>query len=71
MKVQNNRTVFSGDTRNNAQVEWVKKEATGSSDKKNRTIYAGNLLKEFSLKDRLWQKKAHAQAQAMKIVEDT
>ena len=35
MNIQNNITVFSGDTRNNAQAEWTKKEGTDSYDKKS------------------------------------
>lgn len=68
MRLQNNITVFSGDTRNNAQAEWVKKEGTYSSDKKSRTVYAGNFLKEFPMREKLQQKKAEAQQRAMKIV---
>ncbi len=70
MRLQNNITVFSGDTRNNAQAEWVKKEGTYSYDKKSRTVYAGNFLKEFPLREKLQQKKAEAQQRAMKIVGD-
>ena len=70
MKVQNNITVFSGDTRNNAQAEWVKKEGTDSSDKKSKTIYAGNFLKEFPLREKIQQKKAEVQQRALKIVQD-
>lgn len=70
MNVQNNITVFSGDTRNNAQAEWVKKEATESFDKKSKTIYAGDFLKEFPLREKIQQKKYEAQQRALKIVGD-
>lgn len=70
MKVQNNITVFSGDTRNNAQAEWANKEATESYDKKSKTIYAGDFLREFPLREKIQQKKAEAQQRAMKIVGD-
>ncbi len=70
MNIQNNITVFAGDTRNNAQAEWTKKEATDSYDKESKTIYAGNFLKEFPMRERLQQKKAAAQERAMKIVGD-
>ncbi len=70
MNIQNNITVFSGDTRNNAQAEWTKKEGTDSYDKKSRTVYAGNFLKEFPLREKIQQKKAQAQERAMKIVGD-
>ena len=70
MNVQNNITVFSGDTRNNAQAEWANKEATESCDKKSKTIYAGDFLKEFPLRERIQQKKSEAQQRALKIVSD-
>ena len=70
MKLQNNITIFSGDTRNNVQAEWKNKEGTDSYDKKSKTIYAGNFLKEFPLWEKIQQKKAEAQQRAMKIVQD-
>ena len=70
MNVQNNITVFSGDTRNNAQAEWTNKEATESFDKKSKTIYAGNFLRGFPLRENIQQKKAEAQQRALKIVGD-
>ncbi len=70
MKVQNNITVFSGDTRNNVRAEWVNKEGTDSFDQKSRTIYAGNFLKEFPLRERIQQRRAEVQQRAMKIVQD-
>ena len=70
MKVQNNITVFSGDTRNNAQAEWANKEATESYDKKSKTIYAGDFLREFPLREKIQQKKSEAQQRALKIVGD-
>lgn len=70
MNVQNNITVFSGDTRNNAQAEWANKEATESYDKKSKTIYAGDFLKEFPLREKIQQKKSEAQQRALKIVGD-
>lgn len=70
MKVQNNITVFSGDTRNNAQAEWSNKKATQSYDKKSKTIYAGDFLREFPLREKIQQKKSEAQQRALKIVGD-
>lgn len=70
MRVQNNITVFSGDTRNNAQAEWTNKEGKDTFDKKGKTIYAGNFMSEFPLRERIQQKKAQVQQRAMKIVED-
>lgn len=69
MKIRNNVTIFTGDAQGGARAEKGKESRISSG--KNSTFYAGNLLKEFPLRDRLQQKKAHAQAQAMKIVEDT
>lgn len=69
MEIRNNVTIFTGDAQSGVRAE--KGKESGSSSGKNRTFYAGNFLKEFPLKDRLNQKKAQAQAQAMKIVEDT
>ena len=47
MKVQNNITVFSGDTRNNAQLG--KTENGSAREENSKTFYAGNLMNEFSL----------------------
>ena len=68
MKVQNNITVFSGDTRNNAQLG--KTENGSAREENSKTFYAGNLMNEFSLRDRIQQKKAQDQERAMKIVGD-
>ena len=68
MKVQQNITIFTGDTQNNAQAEKAKSAQT--SNEKNKTIYAGNLLTEFPLRDRIQQRKAQAQERASKIVGD-
>ncbi len=70
MKVQNNITVFAGDTRNNKQAENAD-TASRNSQEKNKTIYAGSLLREFPLRDRIQQRRAQAQERAMKIVGDT
>ena len=69
MEIRNNVTICAGDAQSGARAE--KGKESGPSNGKNSTFYAGNLLKEFPLKDRLQQKKAQAQAQALKIVEDT
>ena len=70
MRVQNNITVFAGDTRNNKQAENAD-TASRNSQEKNKTIYAGSLLREFPLRDRIQQRRAQAQERAMKIVGDT
>ncbi len=77
MKVRNNITVFTGDTYNNLQAEKAgtdnvrtDKAATGSAGQKKGTFYAGNLLKESPLRDRIQQRRTHAQERAIKLVED-
>lgn len=71
MRLQNNITVFTGDTQNNAQVQQAGQKAAGSREQgKNKTFYAGNFLTEFPLQDRIAQRKAQAQERAMKIVGD-
>ena len=71
MKLHNNITIFTGDTQNPAQAG---KTGAGQSARttqgKNKTIYAGNLLTEFPLQDRIQKRRAQAQERAMKIVGD-
>lgn len=69
MKVQNNITVFTGDTQNNVQAERAAKDSR-LQDGRNKTIYAGNFLTEFPLRDRIQQRRAQAQERALKIVSD-
>ncbi len=73
MNIRNNITIFTGDTSGNAQVAGKAKENQISQDSQGRstTFYAGNLLAEFPLRDRLQQRRAQAQERAMKIVSDT
>lgn len=68
MKVQSNITIFAGDTRNNVQTEKTRED--NASGGKSKTIYAGNLRTELSLRDRIQQRKAQAQERALKIVGD-
>lgn len=68
MRIQNNITVFAGDTRDIAQGE--KANEKNASAGKSKTIYAGNLLTDFPLRDRIQQRKAQAQERALKIVGD-
>lgn len=69
MKLQNNITVFAGDTQNHAQAQKAERDGSGQ-DGRNKTIYAGNFLTEFPLQDRIQQRKAQAQERALKIVSD-
>lgn len=73
MKIQNNITIFTGDTSGNAQAAGKARENRdiNASNGQNKSIYAGNLLPESPLRDRLQQRKAQAQERAMKIVGDT
>ncbi len=72
MKIQNNITIFAGDTQNSAQADKAKEnQASNGQQEKNKTIYAGNLLTQFPLRDRLQQRQAQAKERAMKIVSDT
>lgn len=72
MNVQNNITIFAGDTQSLGQADRARADqAQQASQGKNKTIYAGNFLTESPLRDRLQQRKAQAQERAMKIVGDT
>lgn len=70
MEVRNDITIFAGDTRNSVQAS-DKARGRQPVEEKNETIYAGNLLAEFPLKDRIQERRAQAQERAMKIVSDT
>ncbi len=71
MRLENNITVFSGDTRSNTQAAQAGGQAEKAQENgKNKTFYAGNFLVEFPLQDRIAQRKAQAQERAMKIVGD-
>lgn len=70
MEVRNDITIFAGDTRNSVQAS-DKARGRQPAEEKNETIYAGNLLAEFPLKDRIQERRAQAQERAMKIVSDT
>ncbi len=72
MNIQSNITIFTGDTQSRSQAERAGADRnTQDSKGKSATFYAGNLLTEFPLRDRLQQRRAQAQERAMKIVGDT
>ncbi len=72
MKLHNNITIFTGDTQNPAQAgKTGAGQSACTTQGKNKTIYAGNLLTEFPLQDRIQKRRAQAQERAMKIVGDT
>ena len=70
MKVQQNITIFTGDTQNRTQAENENAKNNGARESRNKTIYAGNLTENLTLRDRIQQKKEQAQARALKIVND-
>lgn len=70
MKIQQNITVFAGDTQNYAKTGSEPTEDRTSQNDRNKTIYAGDLTKQFSLKDRIQQKKEQAKERALKIIND-
>lgn len=72
MTIQNHITIFTGDTQNNVQGNsaGANKADHSSGNQNSKTFYAGNLLTEFPLRDRIQQRRAQAQERAMKIVDD-
>lgn len=71
MRVQNNITVFTGDTQSSPQAQQAGRTAEKPGEEgKSKTFYAGNFMTEFPLRDRIAQRKAQAQERAMKIVSD-
>lgn len=70
MKVQQNITVFAQDTQNRTQAENENAEKKSAQESRSKTVYAGNLMENLSLRDRIQKKKEEAQARAMKIVSD-
>ncbi len=70
MEIRNDITIFAGDTRNSVQAS-DKARGSHAAEEKNQTIYAGNLLTESPLRDRIQERRAQAQERAMKIVSDT
>ncbi len=69
MRVEKNITVFTGDTRNEGGVDKAQRNDS-AQEKKNKTIFAGDLKGDFNLRDRIQQKKEDARKQAMKLVSD-
>lgn len=75
MKIQQNITVFAGDTQSRIQAEneSAQKQDAGKSGAEkggSQIIYAGNLTDNLSLRDRIQQKKEQAQERALKIISD-
>lgn len=70
MKIQQNITVFAGDTQSRAQAENENAGKSGAQENKSNTIYAGNLMENLTLRDRIQQKKEQAQQRVLKIIND-
>ena len=75
MKVQQNITVFAGDTQSRIQAENEnaqkrESEKCGTEKGSSRIIYAGNLTENLTLRDRIQKKKEEAQERALKIISD-
>lgn len=68
MKVEGNVTIFAGASGQASMAE--KAEKAQKQEKQSSTIYAGNLSGDMTIRDRIQQKKAQAQKQAMKVVQD-
>lgn len=74
MRLQQNITIFSGNTQRNMrqeQMEKAEKGAGSANGKKNQTIFAGGFTGGMSLQDRIQKKREETQKRALKIVEDT
>ena len=75
MKVQQNITVFAGDTQSRIQAENENEqkresEKCGTEKGSSRIIYAGNLTENLTLRDRIQKTKEEAQERALKIISD-
>lgn len=67
MRIEKNITVFARNAQSEREVQ-----SASSADKaqKSTTIFVGDLNGDFTLRDKIQQKKEAAQKQAMKVVED-
>ena len=70
MRIQQNITVYTGDTQSGAQTENVQEKNSSADKSRSQTIYAGNLMENLTLQERIQRKKEQAQAQALKIVNE-
>lgn len=75
MRVQENITVFAGDTQNRIQAENENAQKrdegkSGAQKSGSQIIYAGNLTENLTLRDRIQKKKEEAQERALKIISD-
>lgn len=67
MKVEGNVTIFAGAS---GQASMAEKTGKQEREKQGSTIYAGDFQGNMTIRDRIQQKKAQAQKQAMKVVQD-
>lgn len=65
MRIENHINVLAGSAQEAARIEKLKEGKTGG-----QTVFAGNLRGDFSLLDRVRQRKDRARERAMKVVND-
>ena len=69
MKVENNITVYAGhEQEKRVSVDNVQNEKIG--DEERKTIFAGDIVGDFNITDRVQKRIEEAQKQAFKIVSD-
>ncbi len=70
MKIGKDITVFSGETRESAGLERAREESGREEKKVRKTVYAGALQGNQTLRERIANRKEQARQQAMKIIRD-
>lgn len=70
MKIEGNVTIFAGASGQASMTEMAEKAGKQEKGKQGGAVYAGDFQGNLSIRDRIQQKKAQAQKQAMKIVQD-
>lgn len=69
MQIEKNITLFAGAEPDYAHMAKAGKDA-GKDDKESKTIFAGGFLGNMTIQERVQQRKAQAQKEALKIVRD-
>lgn len=70
MRVGENVTVYAGENPRQISQAQQENKAESLNKSQNRTVFAGNLRGERSLRDRIAQKREQARKQALSVVED-
>lgn len=70
MKVQDKITIFAGGAQAGNEADKTDKAKDGASGGRSKTIFAGNLKSDFTLRDRIRQKQEQARKQALKVVSE-